>query len=317
MNARPICSTLFWLLLAPVLRAESPAELKGHTGLIYSVAFSPNGKLLATASFDNTVKLWDWPGGKEVGMLTGHAGPVYCVAFSPDGKMLASSSLDQTIRLWNVADGKPIRELKGHAGIVDSIAFDPDGKLLASGSADKTVRLWNPADGKEVKNLGSHANSVYGVVFSPDGKLLASAGADAVVKLWDIAAQKELKTLKGHEGPVTGVLFTPDNAAVLSIGLMDRSLRMWSVASGLETKKLGPAADDLYGLAWSRDGNMPATSGYGGNVVVWDLADGKLASARKLKFGAYCVAFTPDGKALVTGHDNQIVYVTPLTNLRP
>jgi WD40 repeat protein len=294
-------------------QAPLPTELKGHTGLIYSLAFSPDGKLLATAGFDNLVKLWDFAaGGKEIRTLTGHVGPVYSVAFHPDGKTLVSSSDDKTIRLWNVADGKLIRELKGHGGIVDSIALNPEGKVLASGSADKSVRLWNPADGKEVKTLGSHGNSVYGVAFSPDGKLLASASADALVKLWDVPGQKELKTLKGHDGPVTGAVFTPDNQSVLSIGLLDRCLRMWNVASGMETKKLGPTPDDLYGIAWSRDGKKLATSGYGGNLIVWNLAEGKPASTRKIKFGAYCIAFTPDGKALVTGHDNHSCYITPI-----
>lgn len=307
------CVALIVVLAAfSVGNAQAPVELKGHTALVYSLAFSPDGKLLATAGFDNLVKLWEFPSGKEARTLTGHTGPVYCVAFSPDGKTLASSSHDQSIRLWNVADGKPIRELKGHTGIVDHVAFSKDGKLLASGSADKTVRLWNPADGKEVKNLGAHGNSVYAVAFSPDNKYLASAGADGLVKIWDVAGQKEFKSLKGHDGPVTGVVFTPDSAAVLSIGLMDRTLRQWTVASGAEAKKMGPTPDDLYGIAWSRDGKTLVTSGYGGNIIVWDRVAGKPGRTRKLSFGAYCVAFTPDGKAVVTGHDNHICYVTPL-----
>jgi len=126
-----------------------------------------------------------------------------------------------------------------------------------------------------------------------------------------VAGQKELKTLKGHDGPVTGVIFGPDNATVYSIGF-DRYLRVWNVASGAETKKLGPAPDDLYGIAFSRDGKLLVTSGYGGNVTVWNVAEGKAVVSRKLKFGAYCVAFTPDGKAVVTGHDNHICYVTTL-----
>src|SRR2546428_21020 len=104
--------------------AQHPTELKGHTALIYHVAFSPDGKLLATAGFDNVIKLWEWPGGKEARTLAGHTGPVYCVAFHPNGTTLASGSLDKTIRLWNPADGKLIREIKGHTDIVDSIAFN-------------------------------------------------------------------------------------------------------------------------------------------------------------------------------------------------
>src|SRR5690242_2517656 len=128
--SRRTVSTVAWSwvfipwLPAPLARAEAPPELKGHTALVYSLAFSPDGKFLATAGFDNAVKIWDFAAGaKEVRTLTGHTGPVYCVAFSPDGATLASSSHDQTVRLWNVADGKFLRELKGHQGIVDSVAF--------------------------------------------------------------------------------------------------------------------------------------------------------------------------------------------------
>src|SRR5262249_46694082 len=138
-----------------------------------------------------------------------------------------------------------------------------------------------------------------------------SAGADALVKLWDLGAGKEAKAMKGHELASTGVVFAPDNATLYSIGF-DKHVRAWDVASGNEKAKMGPTPDDLYGLALSRDGKQLATSGYGGNVTVWNLADGKPAWTKKLKFGAYCVIFTPDGKAVVTGHDDKNVYVTPI-----
>ncbi len=345
-------AVLLLLLLSwpETLLAQTPTELKGHTALIYSVALSPDGKLLATAGFDNTVKLWVFPSGKEVHTLAGHTGPVYCVAFHPSGATLASASLDKTIRLWNVADGKPVREIKGHTDIVDSIAFHKDGKLLASGSSDKTVRLWNPDDGKEVKNLGSHEKAVYAVNFSPDGKWLASAGSEGLVRIWDVAGLKEAKSLPGkrgpadqtlraatmvsaasrnvflplafasapsssagHEGPVTGVLFTPDSTGLWSIGMMDRTVRLWSVADGREIKKMGPTPDDLFGIALSRDGKSLATCGYGGHLIVWNLADGKPAFPHKVKYVTYCLAFTPDGKALITGHDRPYVcLITPV-----
>jgi DNA-binding beta-propeller fold protein YncE len=320
------CAFTFFVALSLAAGGDAPkaAEIKGHDALVYSIAFSPDGKVLASAGFDSIVKLWEFPAGKLQRDLKGHTGAVYCVAYSKDGTMLASASLDKTIRLWNPADGKPIRELKGHTDIVDSVAWSPDGKLLASGSGDKSVRLWNPEDGKETKKLGSHAKSVYAVAFSPDGKYLASGGADNLVKVYDVAAAKELKQLKGHEDPVTGLLFTADSKSIVSIS-QDRTVRIWDVEAGKETKKLGPTEDDLYGIALSPDGKAVATSGYAGWVKVWDLEAGKATFSQKLTampgrekaFGAYCVAFTPDGKALVTGHDNKSIYVTPIGNERP
>jgi WD40 repeat protein len=333
-------------LAAPVL-AQSPEELKGHTSLVYSVAFSPSGKLLATGSFDNTAKIWDFATRKELRTLKGHAAPVYCVAWSPDGKLLATASQDKTIRLWNPEDGKSLRELKGHTDIVDTVAFSPDGKLLASCSVDKSVRLWNPADGKEVKSLGSHKESAYNMAFSPNGQLLASCGNDGWIKVWDIKAQKELRQIgppspmatpaaaepkkakdaktppkknmqatptKELRDPITAVLFTPDNAHLLSIGF-DRSLHVWKVADGAEVRKLGPTADDLFGLALSRDGKQAATAGYGGSLRVWDWAGGKLIFSQDHRYTiTYCVTFTPDGKALVTGQEKDCAArITPLS----
>lgn len=220
------------LLPTTAIRAQ-PAPVKAHAALVHAVAVSADGKTLATAGFDNTVKLWDVaPDGtvKEKKVLTGHTGPVYAVAFHPkDDKLIATASQDKTARIWDVTDGKMKIELKGHADIVDTVAFSPDGKTIATAGADKSVKLWNPADGKELKNLGAHDGSVYAVAFSPDGKLLASAGAgkDNLVKVWDVKEQKELTQLKGHEQPVTAVAFTGNDTIVTAS--MDRTIRTWTV----------------------------------------------------------------------------------------
>jgi len=321
----------------PAPAQAPPDELKGHTSLVYSVAFSPDGKVLATGSFDNTAKLWDFASRKELRTLKGHTAPVYCVAWSPDGKLLATASQDKTIRLWDPADGKTLRELKGHGDIVDAVAFSPDGKLLASSSADKSVRLWNPADGKEIKNLGAHKESAYSVAFSPNGQFLASCGNDGWIKLWDVKAQKEVREIgprptmvvKASPEPkkdkkeekvtkkkemkatpakevrdgITAVAFSPDSARLVSIGF-DRMAHVWNVADGAEVKKLGATPDDLFGLALSRDGKLAATAGYGGSLRVWDWAGGKLVFSHDLKYVVtYCITFTPDGRALVTGQE--------------
>jgi WD40 repeat protein len=294
---------------------QLPAELKGHTANVNGLAFNPKGTILATAGFDNTVKLWEFPKGKELFTLKGHTKPVYCVAFSPDGNTLASGSDDKTIRLWNVADGKFIREIKGHTGTVSAVAFRKDGKTLASGSGDKSVRLWNVADGKELKNLGSHAAAVYAIAISLDDKYLASAGNDTppnqatavgLVKVWDLATQKEFKTLKGATDALTAVAFTPDSASVVAAGF-DSYVRVWTLATGAEAKKMGPVKDNqnIFSMALSKDGKTVATGGYGGTLTVWGLTTGKATWTKKIKFGNYCLAFTPDGKALVSGHEIQ------------
>jgi dipeptidyl aminopeptidase/acylaminoacyl peptidase len=308
----------------PFAPAQPGPATKAHGALVHAVALSPDGKTLATAGFDNVVKLWSLaPDGtlKEIKALTGHTGPVYAVAFHPKEEgVLATASLDKTAKIWNVKDGKATQELKGHTDIVDSVAFSPDGKVLATGSADKSVRLWNPADGKETKNLGTHPGSVYAVVFSPDGKLLASAGGDNssktgkehVVKLWDVAAMKEAKTLTGHELPVTAITFAGDAKTLVS-GSMDRTLRFWDTATGKETKKLGPTPDDPYALAWSDKAKALGVCGYSGQLSVWPAGADKAAFTAAVKSPGYCVVFTPDGKALISGHDNGTVVVTKIT----
>jgi hypothetical protein len=159
--------------------------LEGQNVSVYSVAWSPDGKTLASGSRDNMVKLWDTATGKLLSTLEGHSGEVWSVAWSPDGKTLASGSSDQTVKLWDTATGKLLTTLQGHNDVVASVAWSPDGKILASGSSDKTVKLWEAATGKPLTTLEGHTGTVYSVAWSPDGKTLASGAGDKKVKLWE------------------------------------------------------------------------------------------------------------------------------------
>ena len=174
------------------------ATLKGDDGRVFSVTFSPNGKMLATGGTDGAVKLWDVASRKNTATLQGHEHWVLCVTFSPDGKTLASASADGTVKLWDVASGKNTSTINDHG--VHSVSFSPDGKVLASASLFKTVKVWDVASGKIITTLEGHTHWVYSATFSPDGKTLASASADKTVRLWDVASGKNTFTLQGLRG---------------------------------------------------------------------------------------------------------------------
>ncbi len=171
-------------LMHTVHNVAAPNTLGGHAKQVYGVSFSPDGKMLATASADNTVKLWDTSTDKQIKTLKGHTNSVNGVSFSPNGKMLATASGDNTVKLWDTSTGKQIKTLKGHTNSVNGVSFSPNGKMLATASGDNTVKLWDTSTGKQIKTLKGHTNSVNGVSFSPNGKMLATASGDYRVRLW-------------------------------------------------------------------------------------------------------------------------------------
>jgi predicted oxidoreductase (fatty acid repression mutant protein) len=167
--------------------------LKGHTDVVYSAAFSPDGKRIVTASRDKTARLWDAETGKPIGEpLTGHAQSVWSAAFSPDSKRIVTASGDKTARLWDAATGKPIGEpLTGHADAVYSAAFSPDGKRIVTASGDKTARLWDAESGNPMGEFVGHEDRVSSAAFSPDGKRIVTASFDKTARLWDVFADTQ------------------------------------------------------------------------------------------------------------------------------
>jgi RNA polymerase sigma factor (sigma-70 family) len=264
------------LLLWDAATGKEMRRFEGHQGWVWGVAFSPDGKTLASCSADGSVRLWEVATGKEQHRFIGHDSQVFWVAFSPDGKVLTSCSQDQTVRLWEAATGKELHRLEGHQDKVPGVAFSPDGKTVASASGDRTIRLWDCARGTQLRTFTGHEAGIDFVAFSPDGKTLASGSDDRTVRLWTVATGKELRKLEGHKDQVRHVAFSPDGALVASAS-HDGTVGLWEAATGKRLHSLPASFDKIRCVAFSPDGNTIASGGIGWDFAVrlWDPRTGK------------------------------------------
>jgi WD40 repeat protein len=268
-------------------------RLEGHKDIVYSVSFSPDSKILASGSADNTVKLWNLDGSLQK-TLTEHQGSVYMVSFSPDSKTLASASADKTIKLWN-PDGSLRKNLTEHSDAVRSISFSPDSKILASASADHTIKLWNQ-NGGLLKTLPGHTDVVNDVSFSPNGQILASASADHTIKLWKQDGTF-LKTLVTYNRPVLSISFSPDGQIVAATS-EDGTIKFWS----LDGKLIKSLFENniVNRVIFSPDGKTIASVGGDTIVKLWNPDGMKLQVFPGHTDGVYGVAFSADGQKIAS-----------------
>ncbi|MEB3882669.1 WD40 repeat domain-containing protein, partial [Lyngbya sp. CCY1209] len=247
-------------------------QLIGHQGSVLGVDISPDGKSIATASQDRTVKIWRSDG--QLLETLPHSATVFRVTFSPDGKSLVSGSLDGTVKLWST-DGKLLQNIPAHDAAVWGVAFSPDGQTIASASSDRTAKLWRK-DGRLLTTLKGHERAVWNVAFDATGQIVASAGVDNAVKLWSLDGQL-LKTLAGHEAPVWDVAFCQKTNLLVSAS-SDRTAKLWRLDGTLLRTFRGQEA--MSGVDCSENGQYIATGGQDNVIHIWQ-SDGTLLQILK------------------------------------
>ena len=311
------CSTDRTIKLWELDTGECLRTLRGHTGRVWCVAYSPrtptanspDGQTLVSGSDDQTVKLWDVRTGECLKTLRQHSAAVWAVAFSPDGQTLASGSEDRTVRLWNADTGQCLRTLRGHTDWVCSVAFSPDGQTLVSGSYDKTLRVWDTSTGECLKTLQGHTGRIWCIAFSPQGKILASGCESQTVRVWDTSTGECLKTLQGHTGRIWCVTFSPEGKTLAS-GCDNQTVKLWDVNTGVCLRTSRGYSNGVWSVHWSPDGQTLATGCENQTVKLWDVGIGKCyKTLQEHTHRVQAVAFSPQGETLASACDSQIVKV--------
>ena len=287
---------------------ENTAQiLTNPTGYITSISWSPDGKQIASCSWDKTIKIWDTVTGTCIHTLKGHTNEVISVSWSPDGKYIASGSEDNTIRIWDANTGTCIYTLMGHTSYVNSVSWSPDGNYIASGSADNTVRVWDATTGTCIHILTGHAKLIVLVTWSPNGRYIAS-GSYREIKICDARTGTCIHELIGHNGWVNSVSWSPDGKHIAS-GSFDTTIKVWDASSGTCIRTFTGHTQGVESVSWSSD-NRYIASGCDNIIRIWDAQSGTCIHTLKGHTDwVYSVSWSPDGKYIASGSGDATVKI--------
>jgi serine/threonine protein kinase len=303
-----------WVAVEAVRRTHSEenavpllATLTGHTGPIWSVAYSPDGQTLATGSDDTTLRFWDAATGQEKDRLTVHDSAVMGVSFAHSGRFLVSSGGDGMLRIWDAATHKEQGQWSLH-GTVRRAPLSPDDRTVAVAGGTQGVELWDLQSRTLLKTLPGGHGTILPIAFAPDGQTLAAGDTGGFIHLWDPATGSERASFRGDALAVRALAFAPDGRTLASAGSGDRDVKLWDVASRQVHATLPGLEADPMCLSFSPDGRQIACGTRGGFVMIWDAASGKLLARLAAHRGVsvWSLAFSPDGRTLATVGDDRV-----------
>ncbi len=284
--------------------------LTGHTDWVVSASYSPDGTKIVSASWDNTLKIWDANTGSCLQTLTGHTDDVSSASYSPDGTKIVSASGDNTVKIWNANTGSCLRTLTGHTNYVNSASYSPDGtKIVSAASWDNTIKIWDANTGSCLQTLTGHTNFVNSASYSPDGTKIVSASDDNTLKIWNANTGTCLQTLTGHNAGVRSASYSPNGTKIVSTS-WDNTIKIWDANTGTCLQTLTGHTAGVSSASYSPDGTKIISASLDNTVKIWDANTGTCLKTLTGHIDSVrSASYSPDGTKIVSASDDNTIKI--------